>query len=487
MSSRVLTIDIQQERVSLAVLTHGLKGIRIAASECLETTQENMGADDPFEGIREIIKKFLAELDGRYDRCIVSIPAVYCFFRTVELPFKGRKKINQILSYELENNIPFSVESIECDFNLLEKNSKKASDAHAVSVAGLPHDKLQQFQTLFQECGIEPEVITIGNGYSKALAFARNSDLTEFSFFIHMEAFSAAIYSVRFGEIAYIRTFPLTSDNPVNTITTNLSHTILSFNELFNTFSEPDNLVLSGSVSLPDELGTALEKEFTKPVQKFDFFHAVKSAPFAGELTNPDYSGLQNAIAAGFNDIKRYDGYNFMRHVSGSALFYQENKSHIIALAVLLLFFLASWSANPVLEINRMEKKIEKLDNDILETFHSCFPDIQAVVDPVQQMKVKIDEIRKKRSLDFLNMDHLNIDLLYKISSVLPDSLDIIFTRLVRTERKLLLSGSSDQFNTVDQMKTHFENVKIFKEVEINSASMDKTENRVKFNLKVVF
>ena len=49
-----------------------------------------------------------------------------------------------------------------------------------------------------------------------------------------------------------------------------------------------------------------------------------------------------------------------------------------------------------VLDSRSMEKKVSALNSQITRIFKTTFPGIKTIVDPVQQMRVKIEELKKK-------------------------------------------------------------------------------------------
>ena len=376
------------------------------------------------------------------------------------------------------------VENLESSFCMLGKNSKDASEKNFAGVASIQKTHMNKFMEIFDKCNIYPDLVTIGSGYSKALAYARASDQSNCSFFVHAEPLLSSIYAVKSGEIAFIRTFSLDPADPVQSVKTNLIHTILSFNELFNKpivkkSVKLDKIVVSGTALFRQKLCAEIEEKINIPVSNFNIIDAAKI------ISPQKYPSLQNAIAMGVNEIKGVDSYNFSKDVSSSALFYQENKLNIIAAAVLCCFFFLTWAINPIMQINNMEKTAGKLDSRIIHVFKSCFPDVNTIVDPVHQMKIKVDALQKKKEINFFDEHPLCIDLLNDISRALPPSLDVSLSRFVRTEKNLLIMGSADQFNTVDKMKNNLKTIFSFKEVDINSASMDKVAKRVKFNLKI--
>ncbi|SDT84600.1 pilus assembly protein PilM [Desulfobacula phenolica] len=490
MSSRVLTIDIQQNQIASVLLSHGLKGIRVVEAACITIAQNTNGQKTngapSFQEVKDALKQILIKMNTRYDRCIISIPGICFFFRTIDLPFKNRKKNSRIFSFELERYLPWPVEEIEADFCMLHKNFNSSMDTNMAGVAGIQNSCLEPFKNLFDQCGVHPDVVTVGSGYAAAFVYAGTADLPDFYCFIHAEPLMASIHLVRFGEMAFSRAFLLDSGHPVGSVKTNLIHTFLSFNESIGNQLELKDIIISGTASFLKELCGDIEKEMAVPVHEFDLFKLEKLSFVSGQFSDSHTNFYQNAIAMGINEIKGAEIFNFSRQVSNFTLFYQENKFNITAVAVLSVLLFLAWTINPIIQINRMQNSIEQLDKKVIGVFKSCFPDVKTIVDPVHQMQVKVSALQENKNTNFLGEHLLCIDVLNEISKSLPPSLDIVFSRLVRTEDQLLLSGSADQFNTIDNMKNKFENITLFRGVDIQSASMDKTDKRVKFNLKIV-
>jgi hypothetical protein len=126
------------------------------------------------------------------------------------------------------------------------------------------------------------------------------------------------------------------------------------------------------------------------------------------------------------------------------------------------------------------------LDQQITRIFNETFPDVKRIVDPVQQMKVKIDEIKKTAaSLPGTGASGKVLDLLNDISLRLPESADVKVSRMVVDQDSLLIKGETDTFNTVDTIKKGLEPSPYFAAVTISSANLDRSGNRVNFELKL--
>ncbi len=79
------------------------------------------------------------------------------------------------------------------------------------------------------------------------------------------------------------------------------------------------------------------------------------------------------------------------------------------------------------------------------------------------------------------------IDVLDALSQQIPSSIDVDISRMVVGIDNVVLSGNTDTFNTVDDMKGRLENAEIFSDVTISSADLEKSGKRVRFKLKLDF
>lgn len=485
MSKKVLSIDIQEDRVCAALVSSGLKGFQLVDSLCL-VFAHNRDRDELSLDLKAFFLEIMGKMGGAYDKCIVSIPANYFFFRTITLPFKSRKNISQVLSFEIEALLPCNMEEISVDFNLLSNNSKGSADTNKANVASILNKHIARYQTVLGECEIHPDVVTVGTGYSLALAHAGERGTSGVTFFMHMESDSAALYAVTSGEILLARTFPLDPDDAMGTVKKNIHHTFLAYTDLFQTNAALNQILVSGPGALGSKFCAGLEKEMDVPVLAYTLLKDSKITAVSGSFTDHDMDFVQNAVAMCLNEARGIDRFNFSKKVSGLDLFFNENKSGIIAAGFLSLLLLLFLGIGPVLGINNLETRVSRLDAKIIGIFHSSFPEIKTIVDPLHQMRTQVAALKKKEKTALSDEYPLSVDLLQEISKTLPSALDIDFTRLVRTQTNLIISGSTDRFNTVDDMKSRLDKVRIFKSVEINSASMDKVLNRVKFNLKIL-
>jgi general secretion pathway protein L len=77
------------------------------------------------------------------------------------------------------------------------------------------------------------------------------------------------------------------------------------------------------------------------------------------------------------------------------------------------------------------------------------------------------------------------LDVLRDISQRIPASLDINVSNMVIDREKVRISGNTDTFSTVDDLKNSLEPSDYFKGVTLGPANLDRTGKRVNFEISI--
>ena len=77
-----------------------------------------------------------------------------------------------------------------------------------------------------------------------------------------------------------------------------------------------------------------------------------------------------------------------------------------------------------------------------------------------------------------------SIDILNSISMQIPASIVVDISRMVISSDNVLITGNTDTFNSVDDIKGKLEQIDFFKKVTISSANIDRSGKEVRFQLK---
>jgi general secretion pathway protein L len=228
------------------------------------------------------------------------------------------------------------------------------------------------------------------------------------------------------------------------------------------------------AASLPLALQTADLRESLTVLHEKETFHSWSA---------PDLDG---ALALALTEIEGLECLNFHRgQFPGKKIVsrYRENliKTGALAAAVLVLMF-----ASVLIQSYLQQRGLSELDQQIAAVFHETFPEVQKITDPYQQMRIRLQEIKKSAALPGEALPSVrSIDLLKGISDSIPEDVTVVFERMVLGPDSILISGTTAAFNSVDEIKGHLERVPGFKKVTISSANTDRTGKEVNFQLKV--
>ena len=179
--------------------------------------------------------------------------------------------------------------------------------------------------------------------------------------------------------------------------------------------------------------------------------------------------------------------FNFCQGKYGTSSFIKTYFSDIVASAVLLIFILGVIVAGVIFDNNKLEERIAVIDNQALLIFKTSFPDKTKIHDPYLQMKANVQSFMKKSKIQknvksFTgNSDLKKVKIIRELSRKIDDSIDIDISRFLFNPERLVISGSTDNYNNVDKIKSKIESSQIFRTVNISSASADKKNNRIKF------
>jgi general secretion pathway protein L len=177
---------------------------------------------------------------------------------------------------------------------------------------------------------------------------------------------------------------------------------------------------------------------------------------------------------------------DFCRTSHGQGAFVEKYLAQLVTMAMLFLicFFVAV--AGEYMEIRDLKMQSAAMDRQARLILKETFPEITTIVDPYMQMKVQVRQSLAKsgQSLDMETRFAGNtrvIDLFSGLSSRIPDTIDVEISRLVWNDGRMVLSGNTDTYDSVDKMKTAIEASPWFTDVKISNAAADKTDNRIRF------
>ena len=482
MRRKILGLDIRHDAVSAVLLKSGIKGTDIEAHVHVPISNQIYMETVLAASLETIVEKI--DISGSV--CVASFPADEISYRNIQVPFKGRKKIKKILSYELEPTIPFSINDLIIDFYILELPD--ITNRHNIIAAAVEKSRLEAYLETLAGFNIEPEIVTVG-GYSAALCAANLVNINENWLFIDIDNNKSTLFAILSRSVCLIRSFPLRSDansSKMESLCTNIQRTLSPLEEIIGLDFKPEGAFITGCGLDDFDFDQDMEQSLGFPVKRADLVRDTDIIKEHADSQLWNSHQMDNSFSLALMEIEGTNGLNFRKGPFAAKKIWEEHKKNLIKTGMLVGLVLAIAFFNVFLDSYFMGKNLTRLNNQITGVFTSTFPDVKKIVDPLQQMRIKIQEARKNALLPGVTDKNIRaIDILNNISKLISKNINVDFTRLVIGAESTVISGDTDTFNSVDSIKNSLEKSDLFKKIIISSANINKSDNRVRFKIKI--
>ena len=153
MAQTIVGLDLGAESIKITRLEASL--FRFEFLDFAEHTLPT-NVDLPWEQIvTNVLQVLFADRGVRAEKVIASIPGRYVSTRLLHFPFSDRKKIEQALPFEIEGLIPFPLESILLDYQILETSP----DGAWVLALFTEKKLLETHLALLREASLDPHAV----------------------------------------------------------------------------------------------------------------------------------------------------------------------------------------------------------------------------------------------------------------------------------------------------------------------------------------
>jgi len=475
MARKILAIDVQEDSVAAVFVKSSLRSRDVEGYAFVPSP----------DGLASALDIIAKEMEISNLECIVSLPSSEISFKNLNVPFKNEKKIRQILPYEMEQSLPFPVEDFRFDFTLLDYRDTKDKTHVFAALAKKPY--LDACLNDLSKFKLHPVHITCG-GYALAHFLAQNSEFPSQSLVIEGNRKSATLVFVVHNKIRLIRSVLIDPAVRSASLCTQIQRTRLAFEAMSGLDIQPETIMVTGFGFDDQKILTQMTDILEVPVQLMDIVKTTETR-LKGALS-VDWNPLQldSAMSLAMFEINRSKGIDFRDGAFDQKKLLGEHSKSLIKTGIIAGLILTMAGGELFFDSYRLKQRVMHLDRQVVAVFRSTFPDIKRIVDPVHQMRLEIKDVQKKAYLtDDSGKSILTIDLLNEISRLIPETVDVEFTRLVMGPENLLIDGNTDTFNAVDEIKNRLETAKLFRGVTISSANIDRAANRVQFKLRGVF
>lgn len=483
-SRKILGLDIRSDSVSAVLIKSSLKGIWIENHVHVPITALMKSGGD---GISAALGEIVDRMDVAGASCVVSFPFDSVSFRNLEVPFTDKRKIRQIMPFELEPMLLFPMKDMVTDFQIAGRETEGPEKTDLIAAAVLS-EEVKTCLEILKSRAIDPETITL-SGYAAASALAAKTTEPENWIFVDVHPEKILMYCAVAHKIRVVRSVPVLLENTpekASRLADVIRSGALAIFEQFGRDGFPQRVVIAGCEPGGDDMGKRITEILGIPV---DFLHLIHDRGI--RLTQPvDASWrpdqFDNALALCLTETEGAPPFNFRRELFAKKKFWVGHTSDIINSGILAGAVLLLCLTGYLVDTYSLSKKVDRIDREISGIFASAFPDTKISAAPLEQMQAKIKEQKKSTLFSDETRSHTRIiDILNTISESIPKELDVKVTKLSVSTGNVTIAGDTDKFNSVDDMKSKLEQAPLFSAVTITSANLDRSGNRVDFKLKL--
>lgn len=479
MAERVLGLDIGAEALHAVVLERPVGGEgRITRAYV-----------SPFSGPEELdeaLKKLLAQTGLSFRRIVTSLPLSGLMVRHVQLPFRDRKKIGEVLPFELGALLPRPVGDGALDFLLVGQGVPQ--DVLAVLSDRAP---VQERLALLQNNGLTGAILE-GGGFvlgNQAGPYVHQEGLAVILDLGKREAVSLWLDK---GQLCHVRPLPLGDlDLPetglLDEALARLALEVQSTRALLQLRGLVDGEILqvylTGGASRHQGVEERLAAALGVPVEPLDLARRIPVAleEKAAEGWVPCL--MDQALALTLRS--RSVGFDFAkRGGQGKARSPWSGKGKTLGVILLLLLLLVG--AEAFLDYKLAQKRFFSLKAEVSAVFKRHYPGGGRQVDPIQQLKGLIEQLRKEQTgLADVTGGTGALSLLQELSARIPAAFEVLLHNLSLEEGNMTIKGEARDFETVERIREALARSPLFSSVVLGASNLQKDGQKVAFDLTI--
>jgi type IV pilus assembly protein PilM len=221
--ARILTLNLGSQAISVADFRpQSGGGLVLRDYKRRDLAIENPGEPIRHAQITATIREILNELGIKSANVNYAVAGQSVFARFVKLPSVEEEKIDRIIAFEAQQNVPFPIDEVVWDYQLV---GGGADEQLQVVLVAIKSDLLEGINAAVEAAGLRPRVIGVANmGLYNAFRY-NYSDVTDSSLVVDIGARTTNLLFIEPGKI-FSRSVPIGGSS----ITTALAR---EFNEPF--------------------------------------------------------------------------------------------------------------------------------------------------------------------------------------------------------------------------------------------------------------
>jgi general secretion pathway protein L len=518
MAESIIGLDVGSTGIKAVHLRSGLMGVEWVKAVTRDWPDlndpfgfgsvENTYRMEPSESDVEVIKSLLSDASAVRAQIIVSVPAHLCSLRTLTLPFSDERRLNQVVPFEVEAQLPFPVEEVVVDYQILHTENGSSR----LLVAALPRETLRRYLHLLSTLGIDPSMVDLDAMALTTLAhYGLKYEGAEQIAVVDVGASKTSVVVVSQGKVGYTRTFLYGSGHWTDVLATASS---LSLEE-----AERRKKEIGLSDGTPQDLTVAVQSWAEELVRTLHVAQVETRQNISGIVLcggGARLKGLENFVTHALGvEVKRLElpflrekgiawesswsqavglalkagGIRQASHINfrkGEFAFRAEidrfrKKTRHVWIGILLLLLLIG--GDLTLKYRIQSARYDELKGELSQMFNEMLPQVQTVVDEVHQAQTSVDALKKKAAL-FGQGQLSALGIIGELTDRIPKDVEIKVRELVIETERVRMEADTASFDAVDRIKEALDQSVFFEQVEVPDAKITTDRSAPKGNVR---
>ena len=473
MADTIFCLDIADDAVTGVLVDKSSKATVVTG--CGHAELRGMPLDD---GVAQVCQQ--AGFTG--GACRLSLGIDFFSIRNLSLPFSDQKKISQILPFELENISAAEIGTSLVDF-LISGTYQKGT---RIVSASIEKESLTTLLSTLENMGIDPDTVEI-RGVRIAVRIA--DALAEDCVFLDVCAVRTGLIVVSKGRVALIRSLPFDPTTgggrrQVGELGVLVRRTLFA-SQIVDLDRKNFTICLIGDGSGQQEVATQLASQLGVKVKSYrlDEQPLIKIDSAVNQVYRP--LQMDSVFALALKSKAKNGIFNFRKDEFKKKKSMPELRAILLKVGVPVALSLVALIMYIGYDYKMLRDKQQSLQQQVVQVFSETLPEVKRIVNPAQQLRVRINEIRKTYSGGEGGTGYSVLSLLTEISARIPMSYPVVVKRLVADSDTVRIKAVTRDFNTVDNVQKELEKSPYFETVTISSANQSPEGDEVRFELKM--
>jgi Tfp pilus assembly PilM family ATPase/Tfp pilus assembly protein PilN len=409
-----LGIEFKKDTLVVTHLKNTLSGIRLLSSSAFPLKDDDSNLSE--------IREYIRGQGVVVSKVFVSIPDKWAIIKFTELPSpkgRGRDALSQLMRFEIERHIPFHIEDVFYDFQVVEEKDGVCT----VVFVAVQKERINYIREFLEKLYLSPHGVTISSfaalnaielsgtsagRWQEILGFTRKSNVLgqkgETNALLYIDdKMSASLAIIKDGFCRHLKPFLFNTSKPLET---SLNDIAIYLNDGLSELSIAgiNKLILSGDISLMPTLVDELKEKLGVNVTTLDPMSGLPDA-----LKGAEIKGLASvgACLAGLG-IGTF-GINLLPHKVGleaKKIASLTTKIFITLIVFLIIGIFISQAVKEKIFLSKVEKVLKENEPAIML---------------LEELSSDINSFKRKR--DFLlriKENEITLEVLAELTNILP-------------------------------------------------------------------